>query len=255
MAQNSSNRPDLDENIKVAEAHARLGDEAVAVGREKSLRENGMEPVGLWMLMPCALILLLGGAVLGKGGSLFGYDELVKNGYMRSSAPGGEEVILPPGPALTIFSKEGAKIYGKCIGCHGADGAGGNGIPPLAGSEWVTGSTDQLSQIIIHGLAGPITVKGTPYNGNMPAMGDGLGPKELAYIMTYIRNEWGNSAPLVTPEMGAAALEIAKERGNSQVTVDELTKNHDKDLPGEPLAPDTLLDPETLEPVEQLAAE
>ena len=255
MANPSPNHPDLDESINVPEVHAALRDDSIAAGREKSIRENGMEPVGLIMLIPCALILLLGGSVLGKGGSLFGYNELFKEGYMRTPAPGGEEIVLPPGPALSLFSKEGAKVYGKCIGCHGSDGAGGNGIPPLAGSEWVTGNTDQLSQIIIHGLTGPVSVAGLDYNNNMPAMGEGLGPKELAFIMTYIRNEWGNEASLVTPEMGAAALEIAKLRGSDQADVVELKNNHDKMLPGEPLSPESLVDPETLEPVEQPAAE
>ena len=255
MANPSSNRPDLDENINVPEVHAALGADSVAAGREKSIRENGMEPVGLIMLIPCAFILLLGGSVLGKGGGLFGYNELVKNGYMRAPAPGGEEKILPPGPAGEIFAKNGAKLYSKCIGCHGPSGAGGNGFPPLAGSEWVTGNTDQLSQTIIHGLKGPISVAGNTYNNNMPAMGDGFGPKELAFVMTYIRSAWGNDASLVTPEMGQAALEVAKNRPSGQVDVNELKANHDKMLPGEALSPDTLIDPETLEPVEQPAAE
>jgi len=255
MANPSSNRPDLDDSINVHQAHATLGEDVVAVGREKTIRENGMEPVGLWMMLACGIVLLAGGAVLGKGGGMFDYNELTKDGYLRSPAPGGEEIILPPAPPLELFAKEGAKIYGKCIGCHGADGGGGNGIPPLAGSEWVIGNTDQLSQIILHGLKGPISVAGVQYNGNMPAMRDGLGPKELAFIMTYIRNEWGNSASVVTPEMASAALEIAEARGNSQVDVAELKANHDKMLPGDPFPEGTLLDPETLEPVGDATAE
>ena len=253
MATSSSNRPDLDDSLNVHDAHATLGDDSVAVGREKSIRENGMEPVGLWMMLACGIVLLAGGAVLGKGGSLFAYDELTKNGYMRAPAPGGEEVILPPGPAVQLYSREGVRHYSACAGCHGADGAGGGEYPPLAGSEWVSGNTEQLSQIILHGLAGPISVSGKTYNGNMPPMGAGLGPKELAHLMSYIRTEFGGGASLVTPEMAAVALEIAKGR-SGQVNVEILKANHDKMLPGTPLASDTLLDPETLEPVEDEAA-
>ncbi|MGJ8696326.1 MAG: cytochrome c [Verrucomicrobiaceae bacterium] len=258
MADNSNSpdlRPDLDESTHVPELHADISSEAAAVGREKSLRENGMEPVGLWMLLICGFVLLVGGSVLGKGGGFLNYDELFKQGYRQAEAPGGKEKILLPEPIGDLLAREGAKVYGKCIGCHGADGGGGNGIPPLAGSEWVTGNTDQLSQIILHGLKGPITVAGSAYNSNMPAMSDGLGPKELASVMTYIRNSWGNEAPIVSPEMAAAALKIAKERGNAQVDVAELKANHDKMLPGEPLDPATLFDPETLEPAEEAAAE
>jgi len=248
----SDSRPDLEESINVADAHASLKEEGAAVVREKRLRENGMEPIALWLIIVCGVVVLIGGSVLGKGGGFLGYDELTKTGYLRAPSPGGEEEVLEPIAILKAYRKEGAKHYSKCAGCHQPNGQGGNGIPPLAGSEWVTGSTEQLSQIIIHGLKGPITVAGQSYNNNMPAMGDGLGKKELAALMTFIRTEWGNQASLVTAEMAEAALETAKTV-NGQLDVAQLKANHDKMLPGVELSPDTLLDPETFEPIEQAA--
>ena len=246
-------RPDLDENINVADAHASLG-EAPAVNREKRLTENGMEPVSLSLILVCGLVMLVGGAVLGQGGGFFAYDELYKEGQMRTPSPVEEPVVAIPGPSLAILSKEGAKVYSKCAGCHGAGGAGGSGIPPLAGSEWVTGPTEQLSQIIYHGISGPITVAGVSYNGVMPAQNLGLGKKELAAVMTYIRNSWGNSGSVVSLEQAAKALEIAKARGEGAVTVEELKKNHNQDLEGAELLAETLIDPITFEPVEEDAA-
>ena len=114
---------------------------------------------------------------------------------------------------------------------------------------------EQLSQIIYHGISGPISVAGVSYNGVMPAQNLGLGKKELATVMTYIRNEWGNEGSLVSLEMAANALEIAKTRGDGAMSVDELKKNHEKDLEGAELLPDTMVDPITLEPVEEDAAE
>ncbi len=246
--QNSSNtRPDLDESINVADAHASLKEEGNAVAREKIIRENGLEAIPIWLIILCGVFVLIGGSVLGKGGNFLAYKELTKSGYLRAEPPGGGEVILAPIPILEAYRKEGAKLYSKCAGCHQSNGQGGNGIPPLAGSEWVTGNTQQLSQIIIHGVKGPISVAGVAYNGNMPAMGDGLGKKELAALMTFIRTEWGNQSSLVTVEMAEEALKIAQKSGPGQKDVAELKKDHDKMLPGKLVPDDTLLDPETFE--------
>ncbi|MBC8149371.1 MAG: hypothetical protein H8E96_06800, partial [Verrucomicrobiaceae bacterium] len=59
-------RPDLDEKINVADAHASLGD-TPAVNREKRVTENGMEPVSLGLILLSGFVMLVGGAVLGKG--------------------------------------------------------------------------------------------------------------------------------------------------------------------------------------------
>ena len=67
------------------------------------------------------------------------------------------------------------------MACHQDSGLGQTGqFPPLAGSEWVLGSTEALSMIIHNGVAGPIEVAGTQYNGNMSAFGANLNAKELA---------------------------------------------------------------------------
>jgi len=248
-------RPDLSESINVAAAHQTIEETLPAVGREKRLLENGMEPVSLWLILASAIVVLVGGAVMGQGGAFFAYKEVIKDGYMRLPSYIDDAPPLLPAPALELYRKEGIKQYAKCSGCHQPSGAGqpGNGIPPLAGSEWVNGSTEMLSQIVLHGLNGPITVSGVSYNNNMPAMRDGLGKKELATLLTYIRSEWGNDGSLVSLEMAASALEIAKARGSDQVTVEELKKNHDRMLEGATLAPDTLVDPISLEPTDEPA--
>ena len=73
--------------------------------------------------------------------------------------------------------------------------------PPLVASNWVTGHPQVVSRILINGLNGPIVVKGSNYNGNMPAFGSSglaLSDKDIAGVITYIRQEWGNSASDVT---------------------------------------------------------
>lgn len=101
---------------------------------------------------------------------------------------------------------QGKKLYNTvCLACHQANGQGMPGVyPPLAGSEWVTGSEERAIRILLHGLTGPITVKGTTYNSAMPAIGPGSGynfnDEKIAAVLTYVRQEWGNSAPAITPE-------------------------------------------------------
>lgn len=101
----------------------------------------------------------------------------------------------------------GKTQYNLCIACHGPEGAGvANLGPPLANSEWVTGPPENLIGIQLRGLSGPITVAGQEYNfpAPMPAMGAGQSDENIASVITFIRNSWGNSAPTVTPEMVAA---------------------------------------------------
>jgi mono/diheme cytochrome c family protein len=242
-------RPDLDESINVQDAHGALKGDPAA-GREKVVRENGMEAVSLWLVLISAIVVLAAGAVMGQGGSFFGYSELVKEGYMRTPSPVPQVAPKVPIAALALFQKEGKKVYGTCVACHQDSGLGQTGqFPPLAGSEWVLGSTEALSMIIHNGVAGNIEVAGTQYNGNMSAFGANLNAKELAALMTYIRTSWGNDASLVSPSMAANALEISKKRGGAQTSAEELKKEHDKMLPGDILAPDTMLDPETWEPI------
>jgi mono/diheme cytochrome c family protein len=99
----------------------------------------------------------------------------------------------------------GKKLYATCATCHQTSGKGlPNVYPPLAASEWVTGSEERLIRILLHGLNGPLTVAGKQYNGAMPAFGPGGGynwsDDKIAHVLTYIRQEWGNAASSIAPE-------------------------------------------------------
>lgn len=94
---------------------------------------------------------------------------------------------------------EGAQLYGRyCASCHQVNGMGdGTRFPPLAGSDWVTGDKKRLIQVVVHGLSGPITVNGVGYNEAMPSNAY-LNDRQLASILSYIRQSWGNKAGFVT---------------------------------------------------------
>ncbi|QJR10160.1 hypothetical protein DSM104443_01214 [Usitatibacter rugosus] len=107
-----------------------------------------------------------------------------------------------PGAAL-----DGAAIYSaRCVACHQANGAGLPAVfPPLGGSEWVTGKPELIAKIVLHGVQGTLTVKGTAYNGAMPPFKDQLNDAEIAAVASYVRKQWGNAAPPVGADIVAAA--------------------------------------------------
>ena len=111
---------------------------------------------------------------------------------------------------------DGKQIYGaKCVACHQASGMGVAGVfPPLSGAEWVLGDEKVLASILLHGVNGELVVKGTTYNGAMPAFGT-LPDEEIAAVLTHIRSEWGNKAAPITAATIAAQREATKAQSGA----------------------------------------
>ena len=116
----------------------------------------------------------------------------------------------------------GATVYaGTCVACHQANGEGSPGLfPPLAGSEFVTGNPERLTRIVLHGLSGPVTVKGATYTGQMPPWQQ-LSDAEVAAVLTYIRSSWGNTAPEIKADE-VAGVRSATATRSGPWTVAEL---------------------------------
>ncbi|HEV7405029.1 MAG TPA: c-type cytochrome [Chthoniobacteraceae bacterium] len=114
----------------------------------------------------------------------------------------GEVPIEPLAPAQQARFETGKQLYAAiCAACHQPHGLGLEGLaPPLADSEWVTGSVERLGRIAINGVRGPIQVGTLRYSLDMPAWGV-LNDEQLAAIFTYLRREWGHAAAPVEPEM------------------------------------------------------
>ncbi len=104
--------------------------------------------------------------------------------------------------AQVQFAEGRKKYLVSCAGCHGSNGKGVQRMaPPLAASDWVLGDERRLALIILHGLEGPIEVAGQKYDSPeiLPVMPSHstMDDASIASILTYIRNEWGNtSAPV-----------------------------------------------------------
>lgn len=125
----------------------------------------------------------------------------------------------PVDPALLEIGKT---QFITCGACHGQNGEGGPIAPPLAGSEWVNGPVSNLIKIQMRGLVGPITVEGKEYNmpGGMAALNYQT-DEQIAGVLTFIRNNFGNKGSGVTVEQVAA---LRGEVGKPQLTAEELTK-------------------------------
>ena len=113
----------------------------------------------------------------------------------------------------------GEKLYLiSCGTCHGPDGAGKPGVAsPLARSGWVLGPEGRLIRIALHGVRGEIEVIGKTYNLEMPAFHVAFRDADIAAILTYIRQAWGNSAPPVETATVAELRAAHAERGDSWV--------------------------------------
>lgn len=113
--------------------------------------------------------------------------------------PGKPGVVVPVVKPLTneqlVLFDSGKQIFaGLCAACHQPTGKGLEGLaPPLADSEWVLGDPERIVKVIMHGLRGPIKVKGVAYNYDMPAAGF-LTDEQIAGVLTYIRREWDHEA-------------------------------------------------------------
>jgi len=105
-------------------------------------------------------------------------------------------------------AQNGQEVNQRCAVCHQATGLGLAGsFPPLAGSEWATAASPAAAiRIVLHGLQGPITVKGQRFANQMPAYGTGqpLTDAQVAAVLTYVRGSWGNGASAVTAQQVAA---------------------------------------------------
>lgn len=122
---------------------------------------------------------------------------LVSNGAVSAPMSEGETNIL-----------KGKVVYKQnCVACHQTDGNGVPSIyPPLKGTEWVLGDKESLVKLVLEGLNGSVKVNGTEYNGIMSSFSY-LSDEEIAHVLTYIRANFGNTAPEITKE------DVEKVRG------------------------------------------
>ena len=151
------------------------------------------------------------------------FDPLVVNEHAKREKPG------VAGPVALTRAQLGKKVFTSiCATCHQLNGLGvPNSFPPLAGSEWALGDEERIIRIVLHGLNGPITVEGKEYNNVMAPLGAVLKDEQIANVLSYVRQEWGNKAAEVEPET-VAKIHAETASRTANWTASELKKiGHD----------------------------
>lgn len=107
--------------------------------------------------------------------------------------PKAEKTVVKPNKSLAEKIKSGKDIYTKtCFACHQANGEGIAGaFPPLAKSDYLNADVKRSIGIVLNGKTGEITVNGKKYNSVMTKQT--LSSDEIADVMTYVYNSWGNN--------------------------------------------------------------
>ncbi|WP_026810494.1 PVC-type heme-binding CxxCH protein [Arenibacter latericius] len=178
------------------------------------VEEAGKKPLDSWMQKP--------------------YEAAIAhlNGHKLGEDPEASKVSTKlTGKDRDAFIK-GAEIYareGFCVTCHQPNGKGleSSGFPPLAGSRWVTGSEDRLIKLTLSGMMGPIEVLGKKYPGQVPMtpFGGMLNDEEMAAVLTYVRNTFGNKASVIDANKVKQIRESTKDK-KGFYSAEELLKAH-----------------------------
>lgn len=162
---------------------------------------NEVPPWAFWASI--AIAFVWAGWYVGRHGGTFDTATHVE---FASREPGIAQVAADQQQlAVTDPVEAGKAVFLKhCQACHQANGQGIAGaFPPVVGSEWVTGDERVLVRILLHGLQGPVQVRGVTYNGAMPAWEQVLSDQEIAAVSTYLR-QWAPNAA------GPVAVDVVK---------------------------------------------
>ncbi len=183
-------------------------------------------PLPVWLIVVLFVLLYWGdmyvmehGADLaGKGGA---FPTMVYDPYRNYADLDKANPVTPE----EAERRKGQQVYNFiCVQCHQLNGQGVPGqSPPLAGSEWVQAEgAERPIHIVLNGVTGPITVKGANFNNTMPPWKATLSDEQIAHVLTFVRKEWGNSAPAVSAEEVAQVRAQIKSRGDAPFSAAEL---------------------------------
>lgn len=164
--------------------------------------------VPMWLIITLALAFYCGAIYFDSHGGWFSSN--VYAPYRSAEEVASWNIGGPEDPLAA-----GRAVYAKtCVACHQPSGMGMPGqYPPLVDSEWVNETEPgRVIRLVLHGLTGPITVKGQKFNNTMVAWGPTLSDEEIAAVITFVRGnkEWGNNASPVTPAQVKAVREKTK---------------------------------------------
>ncbi|WZL87750.1 copper-containing nitrite reductase [Salinimicrobium sp. 3283s] len=130
-------------------------------------------------------------------------EEKVYNPGVSAAEVTEEETEDAPVANTSLAEKmeRGKQIYTQnCLACHQATGNGiPNAFPPLADSDYLNADVHRAIEVVKFGLTGEIEVNGNVYNSAMPKQN--ISDEDVANVLTYVYNNWGNNKTEVTAEM------------------------------------------------------
>jgi nitrite reductase (NO-forming) len=126
---------------------------------------------------------------------------LPEGGAIQNMPKGEKVAVSTVAKTVPEQIKAGKEIYGRtCFACHQAEGQGIPTVfPPLAKSDYLNADTKRAIDGVLHGKTGEITVNGKKYNNIMTSQN--LSDDEVASVLTYVYNSWGNKKTVITPAM------------------------------------------------------
>lgn len=198
-------------DIIVSTSDASYRPMGLAMGPDGSLYISDSEKGKIWRIMY-------------KGNkNKFGDAQLAAMNQRKLTAPNIKtpheinDKIVPEGMKNIDESKlsEGGKLFNTfCSVCHQRNGLGNDRFPPLNETKWVLGDKTTLINVILKGLRGKIMVKDKMYYNSMPKL-NMLSDEEIADILTYIRQNFGNNASSISPD------EVAKVRSDNKLDLEQ----------------------------------
>jgi len=198
-----SNHVDL---LKKAASDEHANGEAVL----KIIKEN---PVDSWMK---SSLSVAEAALSGKAGEEEPKPDIKVPSHLKGGAA-----------KLFVLGKEVYHRDAHCATCHQADGNGlpNAGFPPLAKTKWVNQDSERLIKITLKGVTGEMEVKGKKYTGAMTPFGGLLNDREIAGVLTYVRNSFGNKADSISPKDVKKIRDQMKDKPDI-LDAGELLKEH-----------------------------
>jgi mono/diheme cytochrome c family protein len=119
---------------------------------------------------------------------------------VQPKKPVTKQVAASSKSSLATSIARGTSVYATyCLACHQSDGSGvPNMNPPLIKTSWVLGSKTVLIHQVLKGSVGKVEIDGETFHNSMPPQPQ-LTDQQIADVLTFVRNSFGNKASIVTP--------------------------------------------------------
>ena len=209
-----------EERYDVATIHSPI------LAREKAEPQEGIFPPTLWFIVMIAILVFWAGYYLGRYSG--GFNPLVFD--ERAS---GLAVVSPSGPPGQVdMVALGKRTFATmCSTCHQETGLGLPGqFPPLAGSDWVNAAGHaRIVRIVLDGFTGSVEVNGQKFSNTMVPWRDTLGDEQIAAVLTYVGQAWGNKGTPVGVDNVKAIRDKTKDHAGQPWTAELLTAVPEKE--------------------------